>query len=439
LLSGVDMELDNPYSFSELLDSVGASAELQAALEKAVRRILSVIFKLGLFDDPYVEPEEAERVSRCKEHLAMSLKAAEESIVLLKNKDNILPLDKAEYKKIAVIGPHANDMHYGGYSHKDTANGITFYEGIKDYVGDAVDVLYAKGCNIHKGSGHWLDGVDEFELSDPTKNRRRIREAVQTAKQSDLVILAVGSTAVTCGEFIGYRHSLDLFGQQNDLVKAVIETNVPVIVCLVNGRPLTINYIDREADAVLETWYLGEQAGVALSRTLFGDVNPRGKLTLTFPRSTGHLPAYYSKKPSGIHDYLAEENEPLYPFGYGLSYTTFDYSNLSIKKNRLIDGESTTVRFTLGNTGRREGEEIVQLYIRDRISSVTRPVKELKGFKKVNLEPGETKTVEFQLSTDDLKYYNRDMEYVVEPGEFEIMIGASSEDIKLRGVVIVTD
>jgi len=438
MLAGVDMELDNPYCFSTLLESIKESSELQKTLDESVRRILSVKFKLGLFDDPFVDPVIVENVNRAEENIALSLKAAQEAIVLLKNKNDILPLDTTKYKKIAVIGPHANDVHYGGYSHKDTANGITFYQGIKHYVGESTDVIYAKGCNIHEGSGHWLD-VDDFKLSDPEENKKRIQEAAQKAKQSDLVILAVGSTAVTCGEFIGHRHSLDLFGQQNDLVEAVIETNVPVIVCLVNGRPLTINAIDREADAVLETWYLGEQAGIALAKTLFGDVNPSGKLTLTFPRSTGHLPAYYGKKPSGIHDYLAEKNKPLYPFGYGLSYTTFDYSNLSIKKNRLIDGESTTVRFTLENTGRREGEEIVQLYIRDRISSVTRPVKELKGFKKVSLKFGETKTVEFQLSTDDLKFYNHKMEYVVEPGEFDIMVGASSEDIKLKGVVIVTD
>ncbi len=439
MLAGVDMELENPYSFSKMLDLVKGSLELQAALDRAVRGILGVKFKLGLFDEPYVNPQAAGRFNRCKENLDLSLKAAEESIVLLKNRNHILPLDKSKYKRIAVIGPHANRVHYGGYSHKDTRNGITFYEGIRDYPGNDSEILYAEGCRIHEGSGHWLDGVDEFAMSDSSENIKRIEEAVKIARKSDLVILAVGGTAVTCGEFIGYRQSLDLFGQQNALVEAIIETGVPTVVCLVNGRPLTVNYIDRHADVVLETWYPGERAGIALARTLFGDVNPSGKLTLTFPKNVGQIPLYYGKKHSGIHDYLALKNTPLYPFGFGLSYTDFEYSALSINKKEMRAGDSVEVRFNLKNTGQYEGEEIVQLYIRDLISSVTRPVKELKGFKKVNLLPGESKTVALNLSTDDLRFHNRQMKYVVEPGEFEIMIGASSDDIRLKESITVTN
>jgi beta-glucosidase len=437
LLSGVDLEMDNPYCFSELLESVKDSEEIQAALNRAVRNILTVKFKLGLFDDPYIDPEKAEKVNRKEENIKLSLKVAEESIVLLKNKDDILPLDRSKYKKVAVIGPNANHMHYGGYSHKDAGNGITFYEGIKNYLEGEAEVLYAEGCRIHEGSGHWLDGVDDFELSDPAENKKKIKAAVEIAKQSDIIILAVGGTAVTCGEFIGHRHSLDLFGQQNDLVKAIIETGVPVITCLVNGRPLTINYIDEHAEAILETWYLGEQAGVALAKTIFGEVNPGGKLTLSFPRSVGHLPVYYSKKPSGIHEYLADETSPLYPFGYGLSYTRFKYTGISINKTEVKEGENISISFDLKNTGNYEGKEIVQLYIRDLVSSATRPIKELKGFKKVNLQPGESKTVEFSLFTEDLKFYNQDMEYIFEPGDFNIMIGSSSEDIRLNSTITV--
>jgi beta-glucosidase len=435
ILAGVDMELDNPYCFSTLFESIKESEELQTALDRAVRGILTVKFKLGLFDDPFADPEYADEYNRSEENIQLSLKAAEESIVLLKNEGNILPLDKSKYKRIAVIGPHANEMHFGGYSHKDTRNGITFYEGINDYVGNEIAVVTAIGCRIHEGSGHWLDGPDEFAFSDSSENMKRIEEAVEVAEQSDLVILAVGGTAVTCGEFIGYRHSLDLFGQQNDLVESILNTNVPTVVCLVNGRPLTINTIDQHADAVLETWYLGEQAGIALAKTLFGEVNPSGKLTLSFPRSVGHLPVYYSKKSTGIHDYFGEETTLLYPFGYGLSFTEFEYSNLSIDKYEIKVDEYITVSFDLKNTGKFEGEEIVQLYIRDIISSVTRPIKELKGFKKVNLTPGELKNVKLRLSADALKFYNQNMEYVIEPGEFEIMIGASSNDIKLKRTI----
>ncbi len=439
MLAGVDMELDNPYSFSEMMPLIEESPALQKALDRAVRGILSVKFKLGLFDDPYVEPEFAETFNRRKENLELSRKAAEEAIVLLKNENNILPLNKNKYKKIAVIGPHAYDMHYGGYSHKDTKHGITFYEGLKNYLGDDVELLYAKGVSIHKGSGHWLDGVDEFELADSSENIELIKEAVEVAKEADLVILAVGGTAVTTGEFIGHRHSLKLFGQQTDLVEAIIETGIPTVACIVNGRPLAINYLDNHADAILQTWYLGEHAGTVLAKTLFGENNPSGKLTLTFPKSVGQIPLYYAKKPSGVHDYFAFENQPLYPFGFGLSYTDFEYSNLVLSKNKLKMNDSVEITFDLKNEGEYEGEEIIQLYIRDKISSVTRPIKELRGFRKVGLNPGESKLVTLTLSTDDLKFYNQQMEYVVEPGEFEIMVGSSSEDIRLKDLINVEE
>ena len=291
LLAGVDMELDNPYCYSNLLEAIKSDNQLKKALDDAVKRILFVKFKLGLFDDPFSDPEQAQKLNRNDAHIKLSLKAAEEAIVMLKNENNILPLDKSKYKKIAVIGPHANHMHYGGYAHQDTRNGITFYSGIKNFIGNEIDILYAEGCRIHEGDGYWLTTeYDEFEFTDDADNRKRIAEAVDLARECDLVILALGGTAVTCGEFLGDRHSLDLFGLQNELVDEIIATSTPTIVCLINGRPLTVNTIQQEADAVLETWYLGEQAGVVLAKILFGEVNPSGKLTLTFPRSTGHLP-----------------------------------------------------------------------------------------------------------------------------------------------------
>jgi beta-glucosidase len=440
LLAGVDMELDNPYCFSTLLESVKSSEDLQKALNRAVKGVLTVKFKLGLFDDPYTDPGIADEFNRRNENLQLALKAAEESIVLLKNENSILPLDKSKYKKIAIIGPHANTMHYGGYAHHDTKNGITFYKGIKKLIGNDIEIVTAEGCRIHEGDGYWLTSdYDEFEFTDPEENEKRISEALQLAKQCDLVILAVGGTAVTCGEFIGYRHDLDLFGQQNELVDIILGSGIPTIVCLVNGRPLTVNTINSHANAVLETWYLGEQAGTALAKTLFGVINPSGKLTLTFPRSVGHLPVYYSKKQTAIHDYFAEETNPLYPFGYGLSYTQFEYSNCSFDKQSLKVNDKIEISFSLKNSGNYEGKEIVQLYIRDKISSVTRPIKELKGFKKVNLKPGEKKKVNLTLYADDLKFYDVGMNHVLEPGEFEIMIGSSSTDIRLKKSITVVE
>jgi len=437
LLSGVDMELDNPYCFSSLLGSVKNDSTLQKALDRAVKKILTVKFKLGLFENHFVDPIRAEKINHSEENVKLTLKVAESSIVLLQNKNQILPLEKSKYKQIAVIGPHANSVHYGGYSTRHTEHGVSIFEGIKSYLGTEAKVSYAEGCRIHEGSGHWLDGVDDFVLSDTAKNRQKIEQAVKLARKSDLIILAVGSTPVTCGEFIGYRHNLDLFGQQNELAEALLKLNIPTVVCLVNGRPLTINEIDQRADAILETWYSGEQAGLAIAKVLFGEVNPSGKLTLTFPRSVGQIPLYYGKKPSGIHDYLVFRNEPLYPFGYGLSYTKFEYSNLTISKKKFDAHNEIKISFTIKNIGEYTGNEVAQLYIHDLVSSVTRPVKELKRFKKIHLEVGETKMVTFRLSAEDLKFYNNKMEYVTESGEFEIMIGASSADIRLSDKIVL--
>lgn len=439
LLAGVDMELDNPYCFYDLLKSIEADTTLQHALDQSVKRILEIKFRLGLFDDPFVNPDRAEKINHSKENVELARKVAESSIVLLKNKNHLLPLKKAKFKHIAVIGPHANVVQYGGYSTRHTENGITILDGIKNYLGTEVKVSFAEGCRIHEGSGHWLDGVDNFTLSDSAKNRQKIEQAVEVARKSDLIILAVGSTPVTCGEFIGYRHNLDLFGQQNELVKAILNLKIPTVVCLVNGRPLTINEIAQRADAILETWYSGEQAGLAIAKVLFGEINPSGKLTLTFPQSVGQIPLYYSKKPSAFHDYLAFKNEALYPFGYGLSYTKFQYSNLKINKKKFNVHDEIKISFIVKNVGKYPGDEVTQLYIHDLVSSITRPVKELKRFKKIHLQVGETKRVTFLLSSKDFKFYNNKMEYIAEPGEFEIMIGASSADIRLNDKVVLID
>jgi len=439
MLAGVDMELENPFCFGQLREAVHSDKELQQALDRAVRRILTVKLTLGLFDKPYVEPLEAAAFCHSTQNQQLSQRVAEEAVVLLKNERQLLPLDLKRYRRIAVIGPHANTVHWGGYSPKDTRHGITFFEGIRQYVGDGVEVAHAEGCRIHEGDGHWLTVIpDQLILTPPAENRERIKDAVQLAGASDLVLLAVGGTAVTCGEFLGDRHSLQLFGQQDELVEAILDTGVPTVVCLVNGRPLAITSIQERADAIVETWYLGERAGAALARVLFGAVTPGGKLTVSFPRSVGHVPAYYQKKPSASDTYLATETAPLYPFGFGLSYTTFAYSDLRLDPREIAIGESTEISFELTNTGECAGQETAQLYIRDLVSTVTRPVQELRGFRKLRLAPGQRQTVTLRLSTDDLRFYDKDMRYVVEPGEFAIMIGASSADIRLSGTLTVT-
>jgi beta-glucosidase len=427
LLSGVDLELASPHCNVLLEEVCKNDPILASALDTAVSRVLRMKFLLGLFDDPYTDPDEAVRMSHTKKQKHLALEAAEKSIVLLKNENGFLPLDKSNIKRIAVIGPNANECRYGGYSHRDEERGISILEGIQNKVGKDIEIKYAEGCKIHENRGYWLDF--KVEPVDEKQDRQRIKKAVQIAKKADVVILVLGGTAMTCGEFLGYRHSLDLFGRQNDLFDTIVRTGVPVVVCLINGRPLTINTIDKNANSILECWYAGETTGTAVANILFGDVNPSGKLTLTFPRTTGHLPHYYNLYPGGRHQYLATDNTPLYPFGYGLSYTTYTYSHLIVTPSKIKFGENVTIKIDVKNTGQYAGEEIVQLYIRDEYCSVARPVKELKGFKKVKLNPGESKTVTFVIRPDDLKFYNPEYKFVLEPGEFKGMAGPNSVDL----------
>ena len=443
LKAGIDFELDS--CFPTLLAQVRDGLVPEAWVNAAVSRVLEVKFLLGLFDDHYANPDEAGRVTNCAEHRQLALEAAHKSLVLLKN-DGLLPLDVKKVKTLVVIGPNAAGLHLGGYS-ADPGQGVTILEGIRHKVGRDVKVLYAEGCKITaegfdgQGWRGWHDSP--VDLPDPAEDERLIAEAVEVAKQADMVLLVIGenesvSREAWGEEHLGDRDSLDLLGRQNDLVRAVIETGAPTVALLINGRPLSVNYVAENVNALFEGWYLGQEGGTAFADVLFGDVNPGGKLPITFPRSVGQIPAYYNHKPSARRSYLFAENAPLFPFGHGLSYTTFEYKNLRVTPAKIKPDGQATLSVEVTNTGARTGDEVVQLYIHDVVSEmVTRPVKELKGFRRITFQPGEKRTVEFEIGFDQLSFLNETMQRVVEPGIFEIMLGGSSADVQAVTLEII--
>jgi beta-glucosidase len=430
--AGVNIELPDPDCYLHLVELVRKGVLKEREIDELVAPMLFWKFEMGLFDDPYVDPEEAERVVSCAEHRELALTAAQEAITLLKNENGLAPLDLSKIKSIAVIGPNANRSLLGGYSGVPRHN-VTVLDGIKEKAGSKIKILYSEGCKITVG-GSW--NQDEVVASDPDEDRRQIAEAVKVAKRADIIVLAIGGNEQTSREawalnHMGDRTSLDLIGRQEDLVKAMVALGKPVIVFLFNGRPLSINYLSQNVPVIYECWYLGQETGRAVADVLFGATNPGGKLPITVPRSAGHLPAFYNYKPSARRGYLFDDVSPLYAFGFGLSYTSFAISSPRLTKKKIPRDGSTRVLVEVTNTGSREGSEVVQLYIRDVVSSVTRPVKELKGFRKVRLQAGETTTVAFDITPELLKFYDVEMNYVVEPGDFEVMVGNSSRDSDL--------
>jgi beta-glucosidase len=369
----------------------------------------------------------------------LALKAAHEALILLKNQNNLLPLNRAKIKSIAVIGPNAATVRLGGYSSTPRYT-ISILDGIKNRAGASVKVTYAQGCAITEGKQTWWD--NEIHPPDPQLDASRITEAVAIAKAADVAVVAVGDNDQTAREafdvdHLGDRDSLDLVGQQDALVKALVETGKPTIVILIAGRPASIRYIAAQVPAILGSWSLGQETGNAVADVLFGDYNPGGKLPITFPQSVGQLPAYYNHKPSAGIGYLLSVHTPLFPFGYGLSYTAFKYENLRLSPAKIGPLGKTTVSVDVTNTGKVAGDEVVQMYIREEVSSVTRPVKELKGFRRIALNPGETHKVDFILGPDDLAFYNEEMRRVVEPGLFDILLGDNSVDLKKTTLEVV--
>jgi beta-glucosidase len=425
--AGVDMDMQGSAFLTQLTDLVKSGKVSEETLDNAVRRILVAKYKLGLFDDPYKycdKKREAEEIMT-PEHRSFAREFVAKSCVLLKNNNNTLPVPKSA-RTIAVIGPLADskmDMlgFWSGAGQFDKA--VTLLEGIRNKAGSTVNLLTAKGCNVNDND---LSGINQ---------------AVSTAKKADFIILALGESFMMSGEAAS-RTDISLPGVQMELAEAIIRTGKPVVVVLFNGRPLAIPKLDKIAPAILETWFGGTEAGNGIADVLFGDVNPSGKITMTFPLNVGQIPIFYNSKNTGRpvnpenpyekfkSNYLDSHNTPLYPFGYGLSYTTFSYSDIKLNKQSFRGTEQIIASVEVTNTGDRDGEEIVQLYVRDLIGDVTRPVKELKGFKKLLIRKGETAGISFTIYPEDLSYYHQDMSYSYDPGDFELFIGTNSTDNK---------
>ncbi len=435
--AGVNIELPDVDCYAHLTELVEEDTLQETLIDELVAPMLEWKFKLGLFDDPYVNPDIAEKTVGSDTNRQLALQAARETITLLKNDNATVPLDVRKIKTLAVIGPNADRELLGGYSSRPK-HCSTVLQGIRERVGDSVQVLYHEGCKITIG-GSWQ--ADEVVPSDPEEDRKSIAEAVKAAQKADCIVLAIGGNEQTSREawernHLGDRANLDMVGLQDELVDAIVATGKPVIALVFNGRPLSIRNLTEKVPAIFECWYLGQETGQAVAEVLFGDINPGGKLPITIPRSVGHVPAYYNYKPSARRGYLFDDVSPLYPFGFGLSYTRFTFGKPRLEKKAIKSDESTRVLVDVTNTGKVTGDEVVQMYIRDCISSVTRPVKELKGFQRINLKHGQTETVSLDITPEHLAFYDIDMNYSVEPGKFVIMVGNSSRDEDLQKVVL---
>jgi beta-glucosidase len=411
-------------------------------IDDACRRILEAKYKLGLFDDPYryVSEERNKKEMMSADKIALSKQAAIESMVLLKNSNRVLPL--AQGKKIAFIGPLVKDQRnlIGSWSGAgDYKQVVSLWDALQKK-SNAASFLYAKGCNLVDDSSliNKLNPHDGQLTTDPSTPQQMIDEAVATANQSDVVVAVLGEAFGMTGEAAS-RSDIGLLNNQMSLLQALKKTGKPIVLVLMNGRPLTLPWEDKNLDGILEAWFGGTMAGPALADVLLGDADPSGKITMTFPRSVGQIPIYYNHENTGrpfdpnqkyTSKYLDMDNSPLYPFGYGLTYTSFNYSDISLSSSALKMSGKMTAAVNITNTGTRKGKETVQLYIRDMVGSISRPVKELKGFQQITLAPGDTKKVSFTLSVNDLKFYNSDLKFAAEPGNFKVFIGTNSQDVK---------
>jgi beta-glucosidase len=433
LAAGVDVDLPSGIAFSTLTQQVRDGKVTMPAIDRAVARALTMKFDAGLFEQPFVSDTRPALASNGEAGRALARKAAEQSLVLLKN-DGVLPLAlpaAGGKPTIAVIGPNADVARLGGY-YGIPRGTVTPLAGIRQLVGNRANVVHAPGVVITENDDWW---ADEVKLGDPAANRRMIAAAVEAARGADTILLFIGDTEQTSREgwaeaHLGDRAELDLVGEQNELFAALQTLGKPIVAVLVNGRPPSYPAIAERANAVLETWYAGEQQGHAIADALFGRVNPGGKLPVTVARDAGQVPVFYNHKPSARRGYLFSDVTPLYPFGHGLSYTTFAFGTPVLSAGTIRPGQGATVRVPVTNTGSMAGDEVVQVYLRDDISSVTRPVKELAGFQRITLKPGETRQVEIAVRPEAFALWNREMKRVVEPGTFTIMVGPNSRDLK---------
>ena len=439
ITAGNDMDMESSAYRDNLVQLVKENRVSIKIVDEAVRRILRKKFELGLFDDPYKFSNEQREQKELNnpEHKKAAREIAAKSIVLLKNENNVLPLSK-NTKTIAFIGPMVKSVkdNHGFWSVELPEVDyekliVTQWDGVKNKVGKDTKMLYAEGCNVECTSNEGF------------------KEAVEIAKQADVVVLSIGERWNMSGEAKS-RSDISLPGMQEDLVKEIKATGKPVVIMINAGRPLVFDWTADNADAILYTWWLGSEAGNAIADVLFGDYNPSGKLPMTFPRSVGQIPVYYNFLNTGrppqnenankyVSAYIDLKNTPKFPFGYGLSYTTFEYSDLKLSKNKMLNNEKIEVSLNVKNTGKFAGEEVVQLYLRDKFASLVRPVKELKDFQKIKLNAGETKTVNFTIDKEKLSFYNQKLEWIAEAGDFDLMIGSSSADIRLKHTFELVD
>ncbi|MGC8843017.1 MAG: glycoside hydrolase family 3 N-terminal domain-containing protein [bacterium] len=407
LEAGLDVELPHSVCFPEMLKLIKEGGVSKEALNEAVRRVLKAKFWLGLFDNPFSNPEYARQICDCDQHREFALRVAERCIVLLKN-NGILPLPK-DISSLAVIGPNANEIRLGGYSGYGMKV-VTPLEGILRKVGKGTKVYFAEGCKVRDYS------------------KSGFARAISAASRADVAILVMGNSEETEGEGRD-RCNLDLPGVQEDLIKAIVDTGTPVIVVLINGSAITMSKWIDYVDAVVEAWYPGEEGGNAIANVIFGDYNPAGRLPITFPRYTGQVPLYYNYRPCiRSLDYVeVRGRQPLFPFGFGLSYTTFSYRNLRVSPRQAGVRDKIKVTVEVENSGKYEGDEVVQLYVKDKFSRIVRPILELRRFKRIHLKPGDKEIVEFILDEEDLAFLDENLKPTVEPGEFEVMVGGNSE------------
>jgi beta-glucosidase len=432
--AGVDIETPDPvgYTFANMSELVRENKVAVKQIDAVVRRILKLKFEAGLFENPYADAAQADARTATLDAIALARKAAQRSAVLLKNDNGLLPLQPKKLGRMLLVGTHAKDTPIGGYSDVPR-HVVSVYEGLqKEAQAQGFQLAYAEGVRITEGH---VWGKDEIAFTKPEVNQRLIAEAVEAAKSADTIVMVLGDNEQTAREawadnHLGDRTSLDLMGQQNDLARAIFALNKPTVVLLLNGRPLSATLLAERADALLECWYMGQETGHAVADLLFGRANPGGKLPVTIARDAGQLPMFYNRKPSSRRGYIDGVTTPLYPFGYGLSYTKFEISAPRLEQARIGVNGTTRVQVDVRNTGSVAGDEVVQMYIRDDVSSVTRPLLELKGFRRVSLRPGEQRTVTFDIKPTDLWFYNADMKRVVEPGTFTIYAGPNSVDLK---------
>lgn len=430
LAAGVDSDLPDGEAYRSLADQVRAGRVAIEAVDAACRRMLTLKMRSGMFEQAIVDPQAAARMTGNAEARALALEAARRSIALLVN-DGVLPLTPGAHKRVAVIGPNAAVARLGGYSSIPKAT-VSLLEGVRARLKGKAEVVHAQGVFITQSEDR---SANEVLLADPARNRDLIAEAVTVASTADVILLAVGDTEQTSREgyaktHLGDRTSLDLLGEQNALFAAMKATGKPVIVVAINGRPPSWPSVTAQANAVLECWYVGQEGGTAIAEALFGDINPGAKLPVTVARSTGQLPVFYDAKPSARRGYLFDTTAPLFPFGFGLSYTKFEIGAPRLSSAKIGIAGTVTVSVDIANVGARAGDEVVQLYVRDQVSSVARPILELKGFERVTLAPGERRTVQFTLGPDAFRFFDITMREVVEPGLFDISVGADSTRLK---------